>query len=323
MTWKRRQTRLVIGLVLLLAARASCSAALAQEIPDWVTKFPREPVRVSAWPGGKRVAVSFALFVEVFGFGQGPVLRPDLMSRNPDLVNEAFRQYAIGAGNLRVARLFKELDVPLSIVLNAGFPATYPAVWQEFRALQPAAPIVAHGMNNSNDILPLGRGLAEQRDYIHRTLDLIASTTGVRPTGWSSPSVYSNGDTMQAMAAAGITYNLDQMDSDTISRLKTPDGTLVLLPYPTVTVDMGQFLARMKSANEIETLWLDYVLELASEARADPAREATTVVIGLHPFVVGTPDGAAAMRRVLARFKKEDAVWLADTEAILKAARAN
>ena len=82
---------------------------------------------------------------------------------------------------------------------------------------------------------------------------------------------------------------------------------------------MGQFLARMKSPNEIETLWLDYVLELANEARANPAREATTVVIGLHPFVVGTPDGAAAMRRVLSRLKKDDTVWLTDTEALLKA----
>jgi hypothetical protein len=44
---------------------------------------------------------------------------------------------------------------------------------------------------------------------------------------------------MQAMAAEGITYNLDQMDSDIVSRLKTPDGPLVLLPYPVVTVDMG------------------------------------------------------------------------------------
>ncbi len=79
-------------------------------------------------------------------------------------------------------------------------------------------------MNNSNDILPLGRGLAEQKAYVRRTLDLVASTTGARPIGWSSPSVYSNADTMQAMAAEGITYNLDQMDSDIISRLKTPDG---------------------------------------------------------------------------------------------------
>jgi allantoinase len=95
---------------------------------------------------------------------------------------------------------------------------------------------------------------------------------------------------------------------------------VVLLPYPTVTVDMGQYLARMKTPTEVAALWLDYVLELANEARADPAREATTVVIGIHPFVIGTPDGAAALRRVLLRFKEDDKVWLANTDAILAAA---
>ena len=296
------------------------SAILAQESADWVTAFPRAPVHVAAWPGGRKVAVSFALFVEEFGFGQGPVLRPDLATRSPDLVNEAFRQYAIDWGISRVGRLFKELDVPLSIVLNAEFPAKHASVWKEFRATQPNAPIIAHGMNNTSRILPLGRGLAAQKAYIRETLDLIASTTGVRPTGWSSPSVYSNGDTMQAIAAEGITHTIDQMDSDVISTLKTPDGALVLLPYPVVTVDMGQQLARMKTPADIETLWVDYVLELANEARADPARGATTAVIGIHPFVIGTPDGAAALRRVLSRLNKDEKVWLADTDTILKAA---
>jgi allantoinase len=315
---KARQLGFPSGLVLVLAIHLP-SAAFAQDGIDRVTGFARDPVHVAAWPGGRKVAVSFALFVEEFGFGQGPVFRPDLASRNPDLVNEAFRQYAIDWGIPRVGRLFRELDVPLSIVLNAEFPGTHASVWKEFRATQPNAPIVAHGMNSSH-MLPLGRGLAEQKAYIRRTLELIAGTTGVKPVGWSSPSVYSNGDTMQAMAAEGITYNLDQMDSDIISRLKTPDGSLVLLPYPVVTVDMGQNLARMKTPAEIEALWLDYVSELAREARANPAREATTVVIGIHPFVIGTPDGAAALRRVLLRFKSDDAVWLTDTDAILKAA---
>jgi peptidoglycan/xylan/chitin deacetylase (PgdA/CDA1 family) len=315
---KTCEPRLIAAVAALLGVYLA-PAALAQDGPDWITKFPREAVHVAAWPAGKKVAVSFALFVEEFGFGQGPVFRPDLATRNPDLVNENFREYSLSWGNLRVARLFKELDVPLSIVLNAEFPRAHPSVWKEFRALAPNAPIVAHGMNNSSRTLPLGRGVDEQKAYIRQTLDLIAATTAVKSTGWSSPSVYSNADTMQAMAAEGITYTLDQMDSDIVSRLKTPQGPLVLLPYPVVTVDMGQNLARMKTPSEIETIWLDYVLELADEARTDPAREATTVVIGIHPFVIGTPDGAAALRRVLSRMKKDDKVWLTDTEAILKA----
>jgi hypothetical protein len=125
---------------------------------------------------------------------------------------------------------------------------------------------------------------------------------------------------MQAMAAQGIAYTLDQMDSDVVSRLETPDGPVVCLPYPVVTVDMGQHLARVKTPVEVEGVWLDYVSELASESRADPAQEATTVIIGIHPFVIGTPDGAAALRRVLVRFKAEDAVWLTDTESIFKTA---
>jgi allantoinase len=317
---RRRNFIMFMAGAALLTGALLPAASQAQQSIDRVTGFAREPVHVAAWPGGKKVAVSFALFVEEFGLGQGPVFRPDLAPRNPDLVNEAFRQYGIDWGIVRVGRLFRELNVPLSVALNAEFPGAYPDVWKEFRSFQPNAPIIAHGLNNTSHMLPLGRGLAEQKAYVRGTLDMLAGPAGARPTGWSSPSVYSNGDTMQAISGEGITYTIDQMDSDVISRLKTPDGSLILLPYPVVTVDMGQQLSRMKSPAQIEALWLDYVLELAAEARADPAREATTVVIGIHPFVVGTPDGAAALRRVLTRLKADDAVWLTDTDAIMKAA---
>jgi len=309
---------LIAAAATLIVLGATASAP-AQDGVDWITKFPRTDVHVAAWPGGKKVAVSFALFVEEFGFGQGPIYRPDLASRAPDLVNENFRVYSQRWGNLR-GRLFKDLGVPLTVVLNAEFPQAHPSEWKEFRAEQPDAPIVAHGLNNTSHMLPLSRGVDEQKAYIRDTLNLIAATTGVKSTGWSSPSVYANADTMQAMAGAGIAYTIDGMDSDIVSRLNTPAGPLILLPYPVVTVDMGQNLARMKSPPEIAALWLDYVLELAEEARANASREATIVVIGIHPFVVGTPDGAAAMRRVLTRLKTDPSVWLTNTASILKAA---
>jgi len=110
------------------------------------------------------------------------------------------------------------------------------------------------------------------------------------------------------------------MDSDILSRLTSEAGSLVLVPYPAVTVDMGQYLSRMKEVADLERLWIDYVTELAREAEADPSREATVVAIGLHPFVVGTPAGAAAMRRVLENLKKQKVVWMTDVEAVLGAA---
>src|ERR1700676_2587026 len=153
MTRKVWQSGFVAGLALSFTLHLAY-AALAQDGTDWVTKFPRDPVHIATWPAGKKVAVSFAFFVEEFGFGQGPVFRPDLASRSPDLVNEAFRQYAIDWGIARVGRLFKELNVPLSVVLNAEFPGKHTAVWKEFRAVQPNAPIIAHGMNKTSHMLP-------------------------------------------------------------------------------------------------------------------------------------------------------------------------
>jgi allantoinase len=291
-----------------------------ESMTDWVTALPRQPIHVDAWPGNKKVAVCFVLYVEVWGYGQGPNFRTDMNGRDPDVVDEAFRQYAINWGVPRLGRLFHDEGVPLSIALNAQFPEQRPEVWKQFRTLVPTAPIIAHGINNSNQLLPLGRGLDAQEAYIRRTIDMIEKDTGVRSTGWSSPSVYPNGDTFTATAAEGITYSLDAMDSDTLSRLTTKSGPLLLIPYPAVTVDMGQYLSRDKEPGDLEHLWIDYVTELAREAAADPTSEASVIAIGIHPFVVGTPAGAAALRRVLENLKQQKLVWLTDVQAVAEAA---
>jgi allantoinase len=260
------------------------------------------------------------LYVEVWGHDQGPNFRPDMNGRKPDIVDEAFRQYAINWGLPRVGRLFNELKAPVSLALNAQFPEQEPEVWKELRGLVPHAPIVAHGLNNSTDLLPLAEGPEAQRAYIRQTIDMIQKSTGVRSIGWSSPSVYPNADTYAATAAEGIRYSLDGMDSDVLSRLATQPAPLWLLPYPPTVVDMGQYLSRFKEATDLERLWIDYVGELAREAAANPASEATVVAIGIHPFVAGTPAGAAAMRRVLENLQKQNLVWVTDVEAVIKAA---
>lgn len=307
---------------ILLACIGICVLTSAKTLPeknatDWMTSLPREPIHIKAWPNGKKVAVCFLLYVEEWGIGQGPCFRSDMVDRKPDFVNEAFRQYAINWGVIRVAKLFNEQGMPLNIALNALFPKKHPDVWKTFRSIVPKAPIIAHGMNNSTECLPLDKGQKEQEAYIRKALDLIEQETGVRPHGWSSPSVYANADTFSAITAEGITYSLDAMDTDLLSCITTKSGPLTLIPYPTVTVDMAQYLQRLKNPSDIEKLWIDYVSELSHEAESDPTKEATIIAIGIHPFVMGTPDGACALRRVLENFKKQKLVWVTDTQAVL------
>jgi peptidoglycan/xylan/chitin deacetylase (PgdA/CDA1 family) len=312
--------RVLSSSLVLLALLAFVAPASGETSNDWVTDLPRQDVHVKAWPGGKKVAVCFVLYVEVWGHDQGPNFRPDMNDRKPDIVDEAFRQYAINWGLPRVGRLFSEMKAPLSLALNAQFPEQQPEVWKELRGFVPHAPIVAHGLNNSTDLLPLSKGPEAQRAYIRQTIDIIEKSTGVRSIGWSSPSVYPNADTYAATAAEGIRYSLDGMDSDILSRLGTQPAPLWLLPYPPSVVDMGQYLSRFKEATDLERLWIDYVGELAREAAANRKSEATVVAIGIHPFIVGTPAGAAAMRRVLENLQKQSLVWVTDVEAVLKAA---
>jgi hypothetical protein len=134
-------TNILLALIGLLISAAP--AAGGENTRDWITGLPREPIHVKAWPAGKKVAVCFILYVEVWGFGHGPNFRPDMVARDPDVVDESFRQYAIEWGIPRVGRLFNEQGMPLSIALNALFPENHPDLWKQFRSLVPKAPSAA------------------------------------------------------------------------------------------------------------------------------------------------------------------------------------
>ena len=91
-----------------------------------------------------------------------------------------------------------------------------------------------------------------------------------------------------------------------------------MVPYPPSVVDMGSTCALQERPTS-SACGSTYATELAREAEADPAAKPPS--LPRRPsFVVGTPAGAAAMRRVLENFKKQKLVWVTDVEAVLKAA---
>lgn len=59
-----------------LLGLAVSTAAFGQTSKDWITGLPREAIHVKSWPGGKKVAVCFVLYVEVWVATTDPISGP-------------------------------------------------------------------------------------------------------------------------------------------------------------------------------------------------------------------------------------------------------
>ena len=51
----------------LVCLLISASPAVSENTGDWMTGLPREPIHVAAWPGGRKIAVCFIFYVEIYG----------------------------------------------------------------------------------------------------------------------------------------------------------------------------------------------------------------------------------------------------------------
>ena len=111
------------------------------------------------WPGGRRLAVYFALGVEEYVFGDG--ITEDLFpgASRPDYVNTSWRDYGNRVGAFRLIERFHREGLPLSILLNTEVYDHAPQLMAFAR--QHGCEIVAHGLTNSDTLAgrdrPTGR----------------------------------------------------------------------------------------------------------------------------------------------------------------------
>ena len=106
------------------------------------------------WPGGKKLAVYFALGIEHYAFNEGLVenLVPGIPA--PDVLNTSWREYGNRVGAWRVLNAFTGYKLPLSILLNT-------AVYEEAPDLMAACSkagceMIAHGYSNSETLADRG-----------------------------------------------------------------------------------------------------------------------------------------------------------------------
>ena len=102
------------------------------------------------WPGGKRLAVYFALGVEHYAFGEGMTenLAPGMAY--PDVLNTSWREYGNRVGAWRILQAFEGLRLPLSILLNSAVCEHAPDLIEAARVAQ--CEFIAHGYSNSDTL---------------------------------------------------------------------------------------------------------------------------------------------------------------------------
>jgi len=274
-------------------------------------RYPYSPIterRVYDWPQGKRLAIYVGLNLEWFAFGSGLGAELAPGGPPPDVLNYAWRDYGNRVGVFRLADLFAELNMPVSLLVNAQMTEQAP---QAIRAF-PGAEIVGHGRTNSERQGTLSE--TEERALIAETTATLEQFSGRRPRGWLGPWISQSPLTPDLLQEAGYTYLLDWCHDDQPTWMTTRKGRILSVPYPQELNDIPQIVARKREGADFADMIVDAFDVLSGEC----AKRPLVMGIALHAYIVGQPHRfkhlARALRHIAGR--ADDKVWFTTPGAI-------
>lgn len=266
-----------------------------------------------SWPGGRRLAVYVALNLEHFAFGEGlgAILAPG--GPEPDVLNYAWRDYGNRVGVWRLLDLFRELEMPVALLVNSTIYDYCPEVVQAFR--KRGDEIVAHGRTNSERQSILSE--VAEAELIRETTQAIAHHEGHPPQGWLGPWIAQSHATPDLLQEAGYTYHLDWCHDDQPTWFKTRQGRILSVPYPQEVNDIPAIAVRRASAQEFADMIVDNFDELLEQSAQQPL----VYGIALHAYIVGQPFRLRHLRWALRHVAEKSAreanrVWLTHPGAI-------
>ena len=260
------------------------------------------------WPGGKRLAVYLALNLEWFAFGEGLGAELAPGGPQPDVLNYAWRDYGNRVGVFRLAELFGELGLPVSLLVNAAMVEEAPQAVDAFRD----AEIVGHGRTNSERQGTLPE--AEERALIAETTAVLEAYSGKRPRGWLGPWISQSPLTPDLLQEEGYDYLLDWCHDDQPVWMTTRRGKILSVPYPQELNDIPQIVARKREGAD----FADMIVDAFDVMQAESARRPLVMGVALHPYLVGWPHRFKHLARALKAIadKADGKVWFTTAGAI-------
>ncbi len=262
-----------------------------------------------SWPGGKRLAFHLCLNLEAFAFGTGLGISYSPGLPHPNSYNWGWREYGNRVGAWRLLKLFDQLELPVSLLLNSECYEHCPEVVAAFRGR--GDEIIGHGRTNSehqNDFDEAG-----ERKLIAEVTDAIRRHEGKAPLGWLSPGVNPSRLTPDLLQEAGYQYILDWPMDDQPVWMKTRNGRILSVPYPHEVNDIPMVVLHHGSAQAFADMIVDQFDEMLEQSE----EQALVYGVSIHAFIVGQPFRLRHFRRALEHVRAaSDRVWFATTGQI-------
>ncbi len=276
------------------------------EIPDLVRSrdlvgYGRDAPDVS-WPGGARVAVNLVLVYEegseysvLWGDdrndGWGEYADPGVGPPQRDRGTESHYEYGSRAGVWRLARIFDEFELPVTVSaaavaleLNPGVPA-----WIRERGHD----LLGHGWRW---IEPWTLSREEEAEHLRLAVETFERVLGERPVGWNSRSWPSENTRELLVEEGGFIYDSEGCGDDLPYYEVCLGRPFLVVPYSKTHNDARYLVnpgfSSPRDFLDTLTMGLD---ELVAEAPLRPSM----MTVAVHARWSGQPARARAIRLFL------------------------
>ena len=268
---------------------------------DFVGYGRRPPV--FRWPDGSGVAVSVVVNYEegaelnlLDGDGVNDTWGEFSSTVEPawrDLGTETHFEFGSRVGVWRLARMFDEYEIPVSVGACAVALERNPELcaWLRERDHE----VLGHGYRWTDD-WKLER--QDERAQMQLAIDSVQRTTGQRVRGWYVRSFPSVNTRELLVEEGGFLYDSDSCNDELPYFVDVQGTPFLVVPYTKVFNDNRYLIAPTYSTPndffENLRLGLDYLVE--ESERGDGGRMMT---VGVHTRWTGQPNRAAALRRFI------------------------
>ncbi|MSQ70065.1 MAG: hypothetical protein EXR27_02090 [Betaproteobacteria bacterium] len=182
------------------------------------------------WPNNARIAVLTSMLLETWAEGRSPTYFPrttPLKAGTRDVAGIQWSEYGGKEGVWRLMRTLERNGRRATAFCNGLSAERYPdAIAQMARA---GHEVAAHGYAQNEYLCEMDA--AGQRQTMRKTLDALEHASGKRPIGWVTPVYGGDAGTPDLLAAEGLQWHCDVLDSSSPRIDVRPGGTMVAIPW--------------------------------------------------------------------------------------------